>query len=203
MPKGVERDRVVFTYIDPGMGTRTELHSWGAAHRRLGEKLRESGRRIDVVGVVCDQHCLDRAERVLQSWTARDISEAETELLALRQAVAQADGDTVERHGGHDAAMRKFQQGQEENPMRKGRGSIDDFRLWGSRRWRRTNAPPKKPRWRTWVARDFTPPTLFSQRAPLAVVVESSPKPRISPVAVASPAIEASVMGEGEGSGGG
>ena len=38
------------------------------------------------------------------------------------------------------------------------------FRLWGSRRWRRTNAPPKKPRWRTWVARDFTPPTLFSQR---------------------------------------
>ena len=33
--------------------------------------------------------------------------------------------------------------------MPKGRGSIDDFRLWGSRRWRRINAPLKKTWWRT------------------------------------------------------
>ena len=80
--------------------------------------------------------------------------------------------------------------------MRHGRQMIDDFRLWGSMRWSRTNAPPKKPRWRTGVARDFNHPNAFlSEGGALAVVVESFP--------VASRAIEASVMGEGEGSGGG
>ena len=112
--------------------------------------------------------------------------------------------DTVERHDGFDVVMEKIVQWEQENPASNGRGMIDDFRLRGSRRWSRTNAPPKKPQWRTGVARDFPPPTLFSQRAePLAVVVESFPERPITPVAVASRAIEASVMGEGEGSGGG
>ena len=58
-----------------------------------------------------------------------------------------------------------------------GAGMIDDFRLWGSRRWSRTNAPPKEPRWRTWVARDFNHPNAFlSEGGPLAVVVESFPE---------------------------
>ena len=35
MPVAVEKDRAVFTYIHPGMGTRTDLDSWGAAHRKL------------------------------------------------------------------------------------------------------------------------------------------------------------------------
>ena len=38
MPVAVEQDRAVFVYIDPGMGTPSELHSWGTAHRpALGE----------------------------------------------------------------------------------------------------------------------------------------------------------------------
>ena len=54
---------------------------------------------------------------------------------------------------------------------------IADFRLWGSRRWSRTNAPPKKPRWRTWVARDFNHRNAFlSEGGALAVVVESFPR---------------------------
>ena len=31
----VEADRPIFVYIDPGMGTCSELDSWGTAHRRL------------------------------------------------------------------------------------------------------------------------------------------------------------------------
>ena len=58
------------------MGTPTELQSWGAAHRQLWEKLRTVGRRVEVVAVAWGQHLLDRAERVLQSWTAGDVSEA-------------------------------------------------------------------------------------------------------------------------------
>ena len=137
MPIAVEQDRAVFAYIDPGMGTPTELHSWGAAHRQLWAKLRHSGRRVEVVAVAWEQHLLDRAERVLQSWTAGDMSEAETELLALRQAVAQADWDTVERYGGLNAALKKMNELARESPMSNARGMIDDFRLWGSRRCRR------------------------------------------------------------------
>ena len=144
MPVAVEQDRAVFTYIDPGMGTPSELHSWGAAHRGLWAKLRQSGRRVEVVAVPWEQHLLDRAERVLQSWTVRDMSEAEIELLALRQAVTQADGDTVERYGGLNAALKKINQLAQENPVSNGRGMIDDFRLWGSRRCRRINAPLTK-----------------------------------------------------------
>ena len=137
MPIAVEQDRAVFTYIDPGMGTPTELQSWGAAHRDLWAKLRHSGRRVEVVAVAWEQHLLDRAERVLQSWTAGDMSEAETELLTLRQAVAGADWDTVERYGGLNAALKKMNQLARESPLSNGRGMIDDFRLWGSRRCRR------------------------------------------------------------------
>ena len=115
--------------------------------------------------------------------------------------------DTVEGHGGFDVVMEKIVQREQENPASNGREMIDDFLLWRSRRWSRTNAPPKKPRWRTWVARDFNHPNAsLSESGALAVVVESfpeTPHPRIPPVAVASGAIEASVMGEGEGSGGG
>ena len=68
---------------------------------------------------------------------------------------------TVERHGGLDVVMEKIVQREQENPASDGRKMIDDFLLWGSRRWSRTNAPPKKPRWRTWVARDFNHPNAF------------------------------------------
>jgi len=137
MPIAVEQNRAIFTYIDPGMGTHTELHSWGVAHRRLWEKLRQSGRRVEVVAVAWEPHLLDRAERVLQSWTAGDMSEAETELLALRQAVAKADWDTVERYGSLNAVLKVMNELAQECPVSNGRGMIDDFRLWGSRRCRR------------------------------------------------------------------
>ena len=136
MPVAVERGRAVFTYIDPGMGTHTELHSWGAAHRRLWDKLRQSGRRIEVVAVAWEQHLLDRAGRVLASWRGRGITGAEKEILMLRLAIDEADWDTLEPYGGLDAAMRTLHQLEQQNPNFNGPGMIDDVRLWGSRRCR-------------------------------------------------------------------
>ena len=137
MPVAVGPESAVFVYIDPGMGTRTELDSWGEAHRRLWEKLRTSGRRVEVVAVAWEQKLLDRAGRRLQSWVARKLSDDEKEALMLRQAIAEADWDTVESHGGLNASIKKIAQWERENPVPKGRGSIDSFRLWGSRRCRR------------------------------------------------------------------
>ena len=141
MPVAVGPERVVFVYIDPGMGTRTELDSWGAAHRRLWEKLRQSGRRVEVVAVAWEQKLLERAGRRLQFWAARDISRAEKEILTLRQAIIEADWDTLAPHGGLEGAMGKVQQWYRGKPAPKGRGVIDDYRLWGSSRCRRIGAP--------------------------------------------------------------
>ena len=107
------------------------------AHRRLWEKLRKSGRRVAVVAIAWEQKLLDRAGRRLQSWTVGDMSEDEKEVVMLRQAIAEADWDTVESHGGFNAVVEKILQWEQENPAPKGRGSIDSFRLWGSRRCRR------------------------------------------------------------------
>ena len=147
MPVAMGPEAAVFVYIDPGMGTRSELDSWREAHRPLWQMLRECGWRVEVVAVAWEQELLDRAERVLQSWIARDMTEADRELLTLRQAVSSADWDTVERYGGLNAALKKINQLKQATPEPKGLGMIDDFHLWGSRRCRRIHAPLKKAGW--------------------------------------------------------
>ena len=96
-----------------------------------------------------DKQHLDRTQRVLQAWTTRDPAAAKTEAAGLRQAIADADWESVERWGGLDAALKKISQLKQETPALNGRGMIDDFRLWGSKRCRRINAPPSKTQWRT------------------------------------------------------
>ena len=136
-PVAVGPESAVFVYVDPGMGTRTELDSWGEAHRRLWERLRKCGRRVEVVAVAWEQKLLDRAGRRLRSWTVEDMSDDEKEALMLRQAIAETDFDTIERHGGFDAVVEMILRWDRKNPVPKDRGSIDSFRLWGSRRCRR------------------------------------------------------------------
>ena len=147
MPVAMGPEAAVFVYIDPGMGTRTELDSWRHAHRPLWQMLRECGWWIEVVAVAWEQELLDRAERVMQSWVGRDRTEAGRELLTLRQAVSSADWETVERYGGLNAALKKINQLKQATPEPEGLGMIDDFRLWGSRRCRRINAPLTKTGW--------------------------------------------------------
>ena len=136
MPVAVEPERATFTYIDPGMGIPTELHSWGAAHQPLWQILRESGRRVELVAVAWEQLLLERAERVLTSWRGRGITDAEQEILMLRQAIYEADWEVLEPFGSLDAAMRMIHQYKQQNPNVNGPGMIDRFRLWGSRTWR-------------------------------------------------------------------
>ena len=44
---------------------------------------------------------------------------------------------------------RRGDESEQETGSPNDRGMIDDYRLWGSRRWRRINAPLKKTWWRT------------------------------------------------------
>ena len=149
MPVAMGPEAALFVYIDPGMGTRTELDSWREAHRPLWQMLREYGWRIEVAAVAWEQELLDRAERVMQTWVGRDLTEAGRELLILRWAVSNADRETVERYGGLNAALKKINQLKQATPEPMGLGMIDDFRLWGSSRCRRMHAPPKKGGWLT------------------------------------------------------
>ena len=147
MPVAMGPEAAVFVYIDPGMGTGTELHSWRHTHRPLWQALRELGWRIEVVAVAWEQELLYRAERVMRSWVGRDLTEAGRELLTLRQAVSSADWETVERYGGLNAALKKINQLTQATPEPQGLGMIDEFRLWGSRRCRRMHAPLKNGGW--------------------------------------------------------
>ena len=58
--------------------------------------------------------------------------------------LAESGVRTVERHGGLDVVKEKIVQRERENPSSNGREMIDDFRLQGSRTWRRMDGPPKK-----------------------------------------------------------
>ena len=140
MPVAMGPEAALFVYIDPSMGTRTELDSWREAHRPLWQMLRELGWRIEVVAVAWEQELLDRAERVMKTWVGRDLTEGGRELLILRWAVSNADRETVERYGGLNAALKKINQLKQATPEPQGLGMIDDIHLWGSRRCRRMGA---------------------------------------------------------------
>ena len=96
---------------------------------------------------------------------------------ALRQAIAVAGWAMVERHGGLDVVMEKIAQWEQANPASYGREMINDFRLRGSRTWRRMGGPLTKGGWRTQVAhevaRPFNNPNApLSEGEVLAVVVQ-------------------------------
>ena len=71
LPVALGPERAVFVYLDPGMGTRTELDSWEEAHRKLWNRLREAGRRVEVIAGAWEQKDLGRA----RSLRRRTISE--------------------------------------------------------------------------------------------------------------------------------
>ena len=75
-------------------------------------------------------------------WPAGDMGEDEEEVLMFRQAITQADWDTVEGHGGFDVVMEKVDHWEQEDPAPNGRERIDDFRLAGSRTWRLRGGAP-------------------------------------------------------------
>ncbi len=106
-------------------------------------------------------------------WPAGDIGEDDKEVLTFRQAITQTDWDTVEGHGGFDVVMEKVDHWEQEDPASNGRERIDDFRLAGSRTWRRrgvrlTNVGPD-----TLAGHEFNDHNAsLSEGEALAVVVE-------------------------------
>ena len=136
LPVAVEPERAVFVYIDPGMGTRSELDYRGAAHHSLWNELRERGRRVEVVAIAWEQKHLDRIGRRLEFWRVGGKGEDSPQAAFLRQDLADAERDTAERHGGLNVVMEKIDQLGQETPACNGRALIDDFRPWGSRTWR-------------------------------------------------------------------
>ena len=91
----------------PPESTRSPLDCRGQARRQLWDKLRQASRCVEVFAVASDQQHLDRTQRVLQARASRDTGAVETEAAALRQAIADTDWDTVERHGGFNTVVEK------------------------------------------------------------------------------------------------
>jgi hypothetical protein len=89
--------------------------------------------------------------------------------------------DTVERHAGLYVATEKIDQWEQETPASNGRDMIDDFRLRGSRTWRRMGGPLTKRGWRMEVAQEVARPfnnpnAPLSEGKALAVVVQAAPR---------------------------
>ena len=103
----------------------------------------------------------------------------------VRSGATESDGsvsdwNAVERHSGLDAVVDKIDQAEEETPASNGRERIDDFRLAGSRTWRRRGGHLTKRGWRTEVAHQvahaFDPRNAsLSEGKALAVVVQAVP----------------------------
>ena len=68
---------------------------------------------------------------------------------APRKARGFRGQDTIERHGGLGVVMEKIDQWEQEDPASNGRDMIDDFRLRGSRTWRRMGDHLTKGGWLT------------------------------------------------------
>ena len=68
LPVALDAGRAVFVYADPGHETATALRSWGDAHRRLWDALRERGRSVEVVAVFRTPGELERARTTLGRW---------------------------------------------------------------------------------------------------------------------------------------
>ena len=88
--------------------------------------------------------------------------------------------DTVERRDGLGVVMEKIDQWEQEDLASNGRETIDDFRLRGSRTWRRMGGHLTKGGWLTEVAHQVAhaldhPNAPLSEGEALAAVVQAVP----------------------------
>ena len=95
LPLALDPDAATFAYIDPGHATDNELRSWGAAHVRLWEALRKTGRRVRVIGIAAEHAHIERAERVLKVWGCHGPPE-------VPRGEDVAAGNPENRHGAGD-----------------------------------------------------------------------------------------------------
>ena len=142
LPLALDPAAATFAYIDPGHATDNELRSWGAAHVRLWEALRKTGRRVRVIGIAAAAAPIERAERVLKVWAAtapREYREGRTlrqEIQRIGMALVTGDEKVLAEYGGFNAALRK---GAELERLPQERGSvavsIDEFSTYRATRF--------------------------------------------------------------------
>lgn len=114
LPIVIEADSAVFVHVDPGHTTDKGLRSWGAAHGRLWEALRQHGRTIQAVAVARGDRALQRVETVLRRWADIAGSKARTrdpaasrEYARIEQAVLTGNKALLDSYGGVTAALKR------------------------------------------------------------------------------------------------
>ena len=145
LPLALDPEAATFAYIDPGHATDNELRSWGAAHARLWEALRKTGRRVRVIGIAADDAPIERAERVLKVWSATAPQEY-LEGRTLQQEIQRIDtalrtnDEKVLAEGGFNAAMRKGADLESLPEAQVSEGvSIDEFSTYRATRFSARN----------------------------------------------------------------
>ena len=135
LPVALDAERAVFVYAEPGHGTTTALHSWGAAHRELWKALWDRGRKIEVVAVVRTWEESRRAGTVLANW-ARDPRPSEMDremsrdLARIERAILKGDVRVLDEYGGLQAAMRRSVALEKRARRRAGRGLMQRADTW-------------------------------------------------------------------------
>ena len=145
LPLALDPDAATFAYIDPGHATDNELRSWGAAHVRLWEALRKTGRRVRVIGIAAAAH-IERAERVLKVWSATAPQEGrqgmtlQQEMKLIGEAMDHDDNEVLGRYGGFNGALQRLAALQKMPEARVTEGvSIDEFSTYRATRFSAKN----------------------------------------------------------------
>ena len=113
LPIAVDSETATFVYADPGNGTDTEIRTWGAAHARLWDAVREKGRQVRVIAIAAEHEPIDRAKRVLRRWAATPPGKpsegltVKQEIKLIGDAMTHSDEDVLAEYGGFGEAMRR------------------------------------------------------------------------------------------------
>ena len=143
LPVALKAARAVFVYADPGHETATALRSWGDAHRRLWDALRERGRSVEVVAVFRTPGELERARTTLGRWANTAASSPATpepgraarcEIDRIEQAIRGMDDAVIEKHGGLQGCLKRIVELKDRLRSSRPGTAIDGFTTWRSSR---------------------------------------------------------------------
>ena len=142
LPVAADAETVTFVYVDPGHRTDSELRSWGAAHGRLWDTVREKGQQVRVIGIGAGQESIERAERVLRRWAATAPGKpsqgltVKQEIKEIDDAIHHHDDEFLAQYGGFMGALRRSVELQRLPEAKLPEGvSINDYSTWRATRF--------------------------------------------------------------------
>ena len=145
LPVALGDGGALFVYADPGHETAAGLRSWGRAHRRLWEELKERGRSVEAIAVVRTDSEFDRAEKVLVNWTdpARSFGrskasatgrEIRRDIERIEQGIRRRDEGVIGEHGSLRGCLVRLAELRAALPTAPSEAMIDGFTVWRSLR---------------------------------------------------------------------